>query len=142
MTVAPGFSGVVEAVGEAMRAAGSMVRSVEVHEGMRGWLVTGYVQPDALKLYRNQLFSLAKRALLHAAELSDKVFVLGFAADPFSPMPLGFGAALAEVEDREKVCWGSYSKGFCENPSTCCLEHPKRRVGVHITLKPARQRAQ
>merc|ERR1719491_427474 len=97
---------------------------------------------NLLKLYRTQLFALAKRTLLQASERSKKVFVLGYAAEPFSPMPLGFGAALAEVEDPEAACWCSYSKGFCENPSTCCKEHPRCRVGIHVMLKPARNRPQ
>lgn len=115
------------------------MRCVEAADGPRGWTVTGYVEPEALKVYRPYLFDLAKQALLHAAEQSGKVFVLGFAADPFSPMPLGFGAALAEMNDEAAACWGSFAYGFCDSPSTCCKEHPRRRVGVHVALKPARR---
>lgn len=132
---------VVMAVRACLASAGAMVKCVEASEGPRGWTVTAYVQPVALKVHRPQLLELAKAALLHAAEQSGKVFVLGYASDPFSPMPLGVGAALAEMQDRSTACWSSFSKGFCTSPGSCCRDHPRHRTGVQIVLKPARNRA-
>lgn len=139
-SVASGGDAIMESVRASLASAGSIVKCVDVTKGSKGWIVTGYVQPDALKVYRSQLYMIAQRSLLEAAERSEKVFVIGYAENPFSPMPLGFGAALSEVEDLDTMCWSSYSRGFCENPSTCCKDHPTRRVGVHVMLKPARTR--
>lgn len=130
---------VVESVRASLVVAGSIVKCVEASNGSRGWTVTAYVEPDALKLYRLHLTSIAQEALMHAADSSDRVFVLGFAATPFSPMPMGFGAGLAEMEDQASACWSTFSNGFCECPSTCKKEHPRQRVGIHIMLKPARR---
>jgi hypothetical protein len=131
---------VVESVRSALAAAGAMVKCAEAVEGTRGWTVTAYVQPDALKLCRQQLFAHAKQSLLQAAERSEKVLVLGYASNAFSPMPLGFGAALAEMQDPATACWGSFAHGFCDRPSTCCKAHPRNRTGIHVMLKPARNR--
>jgi len=130
---------VAERVRASLVAAGSIVKCVEASEGSRGWTVTAYVEPEALKRYRLHLASVAQQALMHAADSSDRVFVLGFASNPFSPMPMGFGAGLAEMEDQASACWGTYAHGFCECPSTCKKEHPRQRVGIHVMLKPARR---
>jgi hypothetical protein len=134
-----GFAGVVDCVRASLADAGAIIKCIEATEGARGWTVTGYVEPKSLKAHRSQLFEQAKQALLRGAEHSEKVFVLGFASSPFTPMPLGFGAALVEVHDPVAACWGSIAQGFCENPSTCRLDHPRHRVGVHVVLKPARK---
>lgn len=131
---------VVEGVRACLCAAGSMVKCVEATEGAKGWTVIAYMQPDALKVYKPQLFALAKQALLNAAKQSGTVFVLGFEAEPFSPMPLGFGAALVDTPDLASACWSSLAQGFCNNPSKCLKEHPRHRVGIHVMLKPARNR--
>lgn len=134
------MASVVEYLRASLLAVGGIVVCAEALHGGRGWTVTAYVLPDALKVYRSQLFDHAQKALLQGAQESGNVYVLGSASNPFSPMPLGFGAALAEMEDSKTACWNSFAHGFCESPSTCQREHPKRRVGVHVVLKPARAR--
>lgn len=135
------FADVVASVRASLLAAGAMVKCVETSEAARGWTLTAYVQPVALKVHRPSLLTLAQEALLRAAEQSGKVFVLGYAANPFSPVPLGVGAAMAEMQDRRTACGSSFCQGFCDSPGTCCRDHPRHRTGVHIVLKPARNRA-
>merc|ERR1711972_646455 len=57
----------------------------------------------------------AQQALCAATERSASVFLLGYGATPFTQMPLGFGAALADMPDKSRACWASFSKGFCDN---------------------------
>merc|ERR1712157_334687 len=94
----------------------------------------------ALKACRDHLLAASQQVLLAATDRSDSVFLLGYSATPFTPMPLGFGAALAEMPDKSAACWASFSKGFCDKPGACCKEHPKCQVGVNVMLKPARPR--
>jgi len=135
------LASVVEYLQASLIAVDGIVVCAEAVLGGRGWTVTAYVQPEALKVYRSQLFEHAQQALLQGAQASGGVYVLGYASSPFSPMPLGFGAALAEMQDAETACWNSFAHGFCDSPGVCQREHPRRRVGVHVVLKPARARS-
>jgi len=132
------FGDVVEGVRASLAAINKIVVCAEAKEGARGWTITAYVQPAALKPCRAQLLAAAQQAVLVATDRSDSVSLLGYAANPFTPMPLGFGAAIADMPDRGNACWASFSKGFCDSPGTCCKEHPKCQVGVNVMLKPAR----
>jgi len=134
------FSEVVQSVQTALQTAGNLVVCVESVHTSKGWTITAYVQPNALKVYRAQLSALAQRALVCATEQSEDVVMIGYAANPFSPMPLGFGVALVEMADKLNACRSSYAHGFCDSPSTCCKHHPQRRVGIHVVFKPARRR--
>lgn len=129
---------VIERFRVSLASSSSIVVCAEAIHGPRGWSVTAYVQPDALKVYKGQLFEHAQQSLLAIAEQSGNVFVLGYAATPFSPMPLGFGAALTEMQHGDISCVSSYAHGFCDSPGTCHKAHPKCRVGIHVMLKPAR----
>lgn len=132
------LSDVVESVRAMLAANSALVVCAESKEGLRGWTVTGYVRREAFKVYRQQLLVMAQQALLRAAVASKTVYVLGYAANPFSPMPLGFGAAIADLADKDNVCWSSFLQGFCENPGRCQQQHPRCRVGVNVMLKPAK----
>jgi len=117
-----------------------IIACAESKEGARGWTVTAYVQPQALKPCRDQLIATAQQALLAACDRSDKVFLLGYGANPFTLMPLGFGAAIADMPNKTTACWASFSRGFCDKLGNCDKEHPKCQVGVNVMLKPARNR--
>lgn len=117
---------------------GNLVACVESRDGPRGWTVTLYVRPELLKAHRDQLVAIAQETLLCVAHRARRVVVLGFASRPFSPMPLGFGAAIADLPEGPGACWTSFSMGFCESPSTCQRLHPKHQVGINVMLKPAR----
>jgi len=132
------FGEVVEGVRSSLATSNKIVVCVEAKEGSRGWTITAYVQPQALKPCRDQLLAAAQQALQAAADRSDSVFLLGYAGAPFTLMPLGFGAAIADMPDKGAACWASFAKGFCDSPGTCCKEHPKCQVGVNVMLKPAR----
>jgi len=135
------FGDVVENVRSSLEASTGIVVCAEAKEGARGWTITAYVQPKALKPCREQLLAAAQHCVVAAVDRSESVCLLGFGATPFTPMPLGFGAAIADMPDRSRTCWSSFSRGFCDNPGACCKEHPKRQVGVNVMLKPARVRA-
>lgn len=131
------FAEVVECVRRTLEACEYVACAQSAH-GYKGWTLTAYVQPEALKTYRGQLYSLTQQAFLIAVDRSGRTFVIGYAASPFSPLPLGFGLTLADMPSRDTACWSSYAGGFCERPGACRGEHPTCRVGVHVMLKPAR----
>jgi len=134
------FSEVVENVRASLERSTGIVACAEAKEGARGWTITAYVQPKALKPCRDQLLAVAQQALLAVTDRSDSIFLLGYGATPFTLMPLGFGAALADMPDKSAACWASFSKGFCDRPGACCRQHPTCQVGVNVMLKPARPR--
>merc|ERR1719203_211419 len=94
-------------------SASPLVTCCQALHGSKGWSLVAYVLPNALKVYRGHLFALAQQTLMLAADRTDTVFVLGYAGSPFSPMSLGFGAALAYMPDKATACWSSYAQGFC-----------------------------
>jgi len=104
----------------------------------RGWSLTAYVLPGMLKTHRERLGECAKKALILVVEKVEQLVLLGYDAEPFSPMPLGFGVALVPRPDEKTACLGSFAHGFCANPSSCKKEHPEVRSAVHVLLKPAR----
>lgn len=131
---------IVESARSALEASYSPVVCAEAVQGQRGWVITAYVPAVALKTHRSYLVNMAQQAIMFSVDWAPNVFLVGYAANPFSPMPLGFGLAIADMPDKSRACWESYSLGFCESPSTCCREHPKARVGIQVCLKPARRR--
>jgi len=135
------FSEVVESVRASLERRAGIVACAEAKQGARGWTITAYVQPKALKPCRDQLLALAQQALRDATNSSNSIYLLGYGATPFTLMPLGFGAALADMPDKSAACWASFSKGFCDKPGACCRQHPSCQVGVNVMLKPARARA-
>jgi len=132
------YGRVVESTRVALATCSGVVTRTEAKEGPRGWTITAYVDSKVLSSFRDCLLAVAQQALFAAADASDKVFLLGYAANPFTPMSFGFGSALAHMPDKKRACWSSFSKGFCDNPSCCTGEHPRCQVGVNIMLKPAR----
>jgi len=132
------YAVVVESARVALAACGQAVSWTEAKEGPRGWTVIAYVDSRLLAYFRDYLLAVAQQALFAATDASEKVFLLGYAACPFTPMSFGFGTALAHMPDKRQACWSSFSKGFCDNPSCCLREHPKCQVGVNVMLKPTR----
>lgn len=118
--------------------ADSVVVSTEVIEGPAGWTITANVEPEQLLKKREELLTVAKEALLQAADQLEGVYVLGYRTRPFTPLPHGFGATLASMSDPSRACWGTFSKGFCRNPETCRFQHPESRGAVNIVLKASR----
>jgi len=131
------FEEVVDMAQEKLEASGAVV-STEVIEGPAGWTVTAHVRPERLLEKREELLTLAKEALLQAADQLEGVYVLGYRTRPFTPLPNGFGATLASMSDPSRACWGTFSKGFCRNPETCRFQHPASRGAVNIALEASR----
>jgi len=151
---------IVECVRLALSACSEQVACVVPKRGQRGWNITVYISPqdgspqcpavaatvasgkEQKKALWDYVISIGQHAVLHATGASKNVFVLGFALQPFMPMPLGFGCAVATMDDPQQVCWSSFAKGFCDNPGSCTLRHPKSQVAINVMLKRARpQRA-
>merc|ERR1712039_529262 len=110
---------VIENVRMALAACSHVVAWTEAKEGAHGWTVTAFVDSRLLATFRDYLVAVAQQALFAATDASEKVFLLGYAANPFTPMSSGFGSALAYMPDKRRACWSSFSKGFCNNPSCC-----------------------
>jgi len=132
------FEEVVDSVRKSLLNIDAVV-DAEAVAGARGWTLTVYVRPEELKRRTKDLTEAAQQALLSAAESSTIVYVLGYCARAFVPMPLGFGAALASMPDPERACWNTYSQGFCRTPGNCCFQHPTNQAGVNVMFKPARR---
>lgn len=131
---------VVEVMRANLAVSHASVVCAEATHGSKGWLITAYVSAKCLKANRAQLVAFAQQAVVFAVNTAPHVFLMGFAANPFIPMPLGFGAAIGYMPDKHTACRSSYSMGFCPRPGTCCWEHPKDCIGIQVCLKPARKR--
>lgn len=146
---------IVECVRLALSACTDQVACVVAKKGTRGWNITVYVSQEAgpvttptagnaakdkvqKKVLWDYVISAGQHAVLHATGASRNIVLLGFAAQPFTPMSLGFGCAVAAVDDPQKACMSSYSKGFCDQPGSCILQHPKEQVAINVMLKRAR----
>mmetsp|Transcript_1521 Transcript_1521/g.3243 ORF Transcript_1521/g.3243 Transcript_1521/m.3243 type:complete len:207 (-) Transcript_1521:35-655(-) len=133
---------IVETLRRTLEQCSDQVACVEAKHGPRGWNVIAYVRTQSKRKERRRvwecLIHVAKEALLYAAGASDNVFLLGYDASPFMPMSMGFGCAAAVMPDETKACWATYSKGFCDRPGSCGLEHPKSQVAINVQLKHAR----
>jgi len=67
-------------------------------------------------------FSLAKDALLHAAELSESTYIMGYGARPFNNLDAcSFSAniGLVPAAHADTACWDTYEKGYCPRPQSC-----------------------
>lgn len=131
---------VVGRVQAALEAGPRIIACVEAKEGPRGWTLTAYVQPQALKANRAELVMTIQQILAVEVAQSGCSVLLGYATGPFTMMPLGFGAAIAELPEPQRACWSSFARGFCDNPGGCTGLHPACQVGINIMLKPARRR--
>jgi len=129
---------IVERVRVGLERSHGSIACVEAKHSPNGWTINAYVAFPALKERRAAFMALAQEVVRHSTDAAPEVFLIGFAASPFTPMPMGFGVALALMPERSKACWESYSLGFCEPPSTCLKDHPKVRVGIQICLRAAR----
>lgn len=136
------FKAVVEDLRQALDRNRAVVCATAQHSD-KGWAVSCFVRKDVLRSARTRLLDLAKKVLLEAAKRSGTVIIIGYLTQPFSPMPLGFGAELTErPADDAVICKSTYQSGVCSaGQEHCDAQHPKTRVGLHVMLKPARQAA-
>lgn len=125
----------VEVVRVALMQAGAalLVGDVEATPGAQGWTVSAQILPEGWG-WRERLLSVAKEALLRSAEQSESVYVLGYAAKPFTSTPLGFAATLAGIEDESKTCWWHVAKLSCRKGEKCTWQHPKFMVQIWVNI--------
>jgi len=103
--------------------------------------ITAEVTPGALR-DSARLLELAQVALLEAASISEDVYVIGYAAQPFKDFgDSGFRAWISRVPAAHEsmACWDYYMKGVCPRRSTCRWCHPAESdlAQVIVTLNEA-----
>lgn len=117
-----------------VQCSGVQVNAEAVFEGC-GWTVTVTVKPQD-SWCNEQLLTLAKEALLVAAEQSTCVYVLGHKASAFSASSscLGFSGTLGFMEDESKACWDLYCNGSCARGAQCRWQHPSYTWSVNMVI--------
>jgi len=87
-------------------------------------------EPDA-----TWAFSLAKDALLSAAEQSETTYVIGYGDMPFKKLDnLSFSANIGCVPEAhaDSACWEFYEWGVCPRCTTCRWNHPAKTDMMEI----------
>lgn len=84
---------------------------------------------------KEDVIKLAKAALLQASEQSSGIYMMGYQAQPFLTMPMGFAALFADVLDEHRACWGMLQTGFCHYGNRCHWEHPSINTKVDVKIK-------
>jgi len=116
-----------------------LVVDVESKEGADGWTVTVFVDAENLASSRATLSETAKQTLTGAVAAAEGVYLLGFQAQPFTPIPFGFAAKLAIMSDPEHACWFTFATGCCRNPGCCKRQHPESQAALNILFRPERK---
>jgi len=109
---------------------------VETKHGENIWTLVAEILPSNLR-YKEAVFTAAKEALLHAAEQSSNVYVLGYLMKPFHMTPQGFIANLGCMTSEHSACWPLFGRGYCCNAANCPLSHPVCKMAVHVTFRLA-----
>jgi len=105
---------------------------VKVQEGHQSWQVTVHL-PPTLMHQEKLLLSVAKRALLRAAEQSESIYVLGFRRRPFQPVLDGFTLRLGGLWEQCVMCRHAFEKGVCYR-GTCKFQHPAYESMVTVSV--------
>jgi hypothetical protein len=113
----------------------SCVTRVECNKNKdgQGWTVIARSNMDAYYQFE-RLQTIAKEALLQAAEETPSLYIMGHRRLPFQPTPMGFYANLGTMTNTKKACWDVYSKGFCPRSCTCTWEHPIQMMTVNVMI--------
>lgn len=124
---------VVSAAAAALASTGFVLKAA-AHEELNGWRIVARIRPQELRL-QEHLLALAQAALLHAAEASGNIYVLGYLVKPFDVTPEGFKATLGVMPDQRTACWGAFSKSCCRHGSACKWQHPTCRTLVNVVVE-------
>jgi hypothetical protein len=133
------FAKVIQAA-KANILGSKLVADVEVHEDAAGdcYVIVQPCEDADSELLTERLMTLAKEALLEAAELSRCIYVMGYCSPkPFMPQPQGFEATLGVMESQKQACWHVFKKGFCQHGDDCCKQHPASQFKVHVVIEGA-----
>lgn len=107
------------------------ISSVEATCAVCGWTVGAKIRKDDFHC-KEMVLTKAKEAFLMAAEASESVYLLGYAARPFVSTPVGFSARFASVQNSHKACWGMLQTGFCQFGNNCHWQHPEHQATVSV----------
>jgi hypothetical protein len=104
-----------------------------------GWLLEATCQQTDLP-NAQLILTLAKQALLDAAEKSQNVYILGYKKSPFESKVagLGFSVQLAIVEDETSACWDLLETGTCHRGCSCRWQHPTWQMPLTVLIKSSR----
>lgn len=115
-----------------------IVASAEVQEDLGGGCtLTAWLRTDVEDQF-TAIKTITKRvqlALLHAAEVSEGSYLIGYEAEPFQPLGLGFSLLLASVADDTVACWDYIGKGICARGCRCRWEHPTAQMKIDIRIR-------
>jgi len=100
----------------------------------QGWNIEITLKEDSTA-HKEYLLSLAKNALFEATNNSNNVYIMGYAAKPFTTKSQGFVSILGDMPDESKACWDLYSKGFCCRERECRWQHPQCLTPINVMLK-------
>jgi hypothetical protein len=129
------FEAIVEAGIAALKNCECML-DADSSKSRLGWTVTGKMHAASGEK-EEAAFAAAKQAILDTAKESERVYVVGYEAVPFSASPTkrGFTAQLAIVAEESTACWDLLCYGCCRRGNQCRWMHPKSKVALHFTAE-------
>jgi len=104
------------------------------HNVYQGWTIEVMPKQD-IPAHREYLLALAKNALFNASNVSNTLYIMGYAAKPFITKAQGFVAILGDMQDDTRACWDFYSKGTCARECACRWEHPECLMPINVVVK-------
>jgi len=117
----------------------SLVASSEVSEspGAEGWILTCQLRQDVEEQFTGMktIAEQVQQAMLSAAEVSEKSYILGYEGEPFAPLGLGFQCRLTAVEDETQACWDYIGSGYCCRGYRCRWQHPIHEARVEVRIR-------
>jgi len=121
-----GAAGLVASIKELLMLAPGVV-SVEVQSGSVGTLTTISIKLDSTIAAVDSVKYAAKMVFLDAAANSESVYVLGYAAEPFTDLNESVFATMFATLPRSwecSACWDTYQYGTCQRGKSCKKWHP------------------
>jgi len=113
----------------------SFVEAVDAvkNQDSQGWTIEMKVNANKDD-HRDYVLSLAKHALFQATSTSNFVWIMGYAAKPFTVKSQGFVAMLGDMPEESRACWDFYSKGACRH-CECRWEHAECMMPINFVVK-------
>lgn len=115
-------------------AAYSHTYSVVASDGPAGCCLSARMRKEDVSK-RPAALAIVKKALLHAAEASDNIFISGYEAKPFQTTPLGFEATVVMAPHPSEACWAILKQGFCSRGCQCRWKHPLEHKTFNLIIQ-------
>lgn len=130
------FEALMEAAKSALQNAIGVV-GVEVFEGPtprgQGWTLVAWLHSKEGN-NKDQALQATKDALMHAAESSENVYVMGYLQKPFTLTESGFTGMLGGMYDESSACWDIFTRGSCRRESICRWQHPVCQMAINVKV--------